>query len=151
MENTTVNTDKQWYEHRLFKKGYGVFPYIIVKRGYAMYMQIPIHFNFHDNREDYPGTNINEVSETDIADYQNNTSTALHDRMIEHCKWIKSLIEKKIKVPCRLSLVEGPDKAYYFEDDTITFNSSIPNGGTLLTQDEKVLAMNVKHYISETD
>ena len=33
-----------WYEHRLTKPGYGQFPYIIFKVGYALFMQIPIHF-----------------------------------------------------------------------------------------------------------
>ena len=33
-----------WYEHQLTKPGYGQFPYIIFKVGYALFMQIPIHF-----------------------------------------------------------------------------------------------------------
>jgi hypothetical protein len=47
----------------------------------------------------------------------------------------------------KMCLVEGPDVSYYFEGDTIDFSTNIPGGGTLLTQDHKVIGMNVKHYL----
>jgi hypothetical protein len=46
-----------------------------------------------------------------------------------------------------MCLVEGPKTAYYFDEDEIEFSTSIPSGGALLTQDSKVIAMNVKHYL----
>ncbi len=49
MENNTQNLDEKWYEKRMFRNGYGKFPYIILKAVWAMDMQIPIHFNANDN------------------------------------------------------------------------------------------------------
>jgi hypothetical protein len=46
-----------------------------------------------------------------------------------------------------MCLVEVPKTAYYFDEDEIEFSTSIPSGGALLTQDSKVIAMNVKHYL----
>jgi hypothetical protein len=43
--------------------------------------------------------------------------------------------------------VEGPEIGYYFEGDKITFNSSIPSGGTLVSAKNQILAMNTHHYI----
>jgi hypothetical protein len=149
MKIQTHNKDDKWYEHRLFLKGYGLFPYIIVKRGCALYMQIPIHFNAYGDVINYPGTHINGISDAEIADYQKDKSVALHDRIIEHCKWIKHMVEAKVKEQCKICLVESPNTAYYFEGDTISFDSCIPSGGTLFTQDNKVLAMNIEHYLLE--
>ncbi len=47
----------------------------------------------------------------------------------------------------RICLVEGPESAYYFEGDSVTFSDKIPHGGTLVTQQNKIIAMNVDHYI----
>jgi hypothetical protein len=47
----------------------------------------------------------------------------------------------------RICLVEGPEIAYFFEGDEVTFSNSIPYGGTLVTQENKIIAMNVQHYI----
>ena len=46
MTNKNQKTeDSNWHEHKMFKDGYGKFPYVILKVGYALFMQIPIHFN----------------------------------------------------------------------------------------------------------
>jgi hypothetical protein len=71
-----------------------------------------------------------------------------HNRLIDLCQRIKNKVEADRKKPCRMCLVEGPETAYYFEEDEINFNESIPSGGTLLTQGNEILAMNVPHYIN---
>ena len=142
------NLDEKWYEHRLFINGYGKFPYIILKAGWAMYMQIPIHFNANGNLENHPGTHLNDVTEAELTEYQNDKTAALHNKLIDLCKRIKNKVEEDRKKPCRMCLVEGPETAYYFENDEMFFNESIPSGGTLLTQGNEILAMNVPHYIS---
>ena len=76
-----------------FKKGYGKFPYIILKTGYAIYMQIPIHFNTQGDYINFPGTNLNDISEELISDYENDKTSELHDRLIAHCKWVKHKME----------------------------------------------------------
>ncbi len=148
MEIKIQNLDEKWYEKRMFYNTYGRFPYIILKAGYAMFMQIPIHFNTNGDFDNYPGTHINDVSEANLVDYEKDKTAELHNRLITHCQRIKNKIETDYNKPCSICLVEGPETAYYFDKDAITFSTSIPRGGTLLTQENKILAMNVEHYLS---
>ena len=148
MEIKIQNLDEKWYEKRMFYNTYGRFPYIILKAGYAMFMQIPIHFNTNGDFDNYPGTHINDVSEANLVDYEKDKTAELHTRLITHCQRIKNKIETDYNKPCSICLVEGPETAYYFDKDAITFSTSIPRGGTLLTQENKILAMNVEHYLS---
>jgi hypothetical protein len=148
MEIKIQNLDEKWYEKRMFYNAYGKFPYIILKAGYAMFMQIPIHFNTNGDFDNYQGTNLDGISDELLADYEKDKTSALHDRLINHCKWLKARIESENNREARICLVEGPEKAYYFEGDKITFNNSIPSGVTLVTQQNSILAMNVEHYIN---
>lgn len=134
-------------QYQDFKKGYGKFPYIILKTGYAIYMQIPIHFNTNGDYINFPGTNLNDISEALLADYNKDKTSELHDRLIAHCKWLKAKIESDKNREARICLVEGPEIGYFFEGDEIIFTNSIPSGGTLVTQQNDVLAMNANHYI----
>ena len=49
----------------------------------------------------------------------------------------------------KIYLVEGPQTAYYFDGDTVAFSEKIPYGGTLVTQQNDIIAMNANHYIEE--
>ena len=60
---------------------------------------------------------------------------------------MKRKIEADRNKTIRMCLVEGPETSYYFDEDEIEFSTSIPSGGALLTQENKVIAMNVKHYL----
>jgi hypothetical protein len=60
---------------------------------------------------------------------------------------MKNKIEKEKGKPIKMCLVEGPETSYYFDEDGINFSTNIPGGGTLLSQDNKIIAMNVNHYI----
>ena len=82
MENKIKNLDEKWYEHRQFPKGYGQFPYLILKTGHAMFMQIPIHFNTHGDYANYPGANIEGISEQELAEYELNKTAPLHDKIM---------------------------------------------------------------------
>ncbi len=130
-----------------FKKGYGKFPYIILKTGYAIYMQIPIHFNTHGDFINFPGTNLDGISEELLAEYENDKTSELHDRLIAHCKWVKNKMETEKNREARICLVEGPEIAYFFEVEEVNFTNSIPYGGTLVTQQNDIIAMNANHYL----
>jgi hypothetical protein len=136
----------QLLKYQDFKKGYGKFPYIILKEGHAIYMQIPIHFNANGDYINFPGTNLNDISNELLTDYENDKTSELHDMLIEHCKSIKNKLESDKNQKARICLVEGPKITYYFEGDDITFSTSIPDGGTLVTQQDKILAMNTEHF-----
>ena len=139
--------DSNWHEHKMFIDGYGKFPYVILKVGYALFMQIPIHFNKNNDFSNYPGTHINGISEQEIKDYEQEHSAPLHEKMIEHCLWMKNKIETEKGKPIKMCLVKGPETSFYFDEEGIQFSTNIPGGGTLLTQDNKVIGMNVQHYL----
>ncbi|MBU3681083.1 MAG: hypothetical protein FGM16_03985 [Flavobacterium sp.] len=148
MNNTINNLDDKWFEIRNFLPGYGHFPYVILKSGYALYMQIPIHFNVEPDVTKYPGTHINGISEADLAHFKANTNSAVHDLLIARTNDIKSKIEMDYEKPCLLCLVEGPERAYFFKDNEVNYSTAIPSGGTLLTPQNKILAMNAPHYLT---
>jgi len=133
-------------QYQDFKKGYGKFPYIILKTGYAIYMQIPIHFNTNGDYINFPGTNLDGISEELLTEYENDKLSEIHDRLIEHCKWVKSQMETEKNLEAKICLVEGPEIGYFFEGEEVTFTNSIPYGGTLVTQQNDVIAMNANHY-----
>ena len=134
-------------QYQAFLNGYGKFPYIILKTGYAIFMQIPIHFNTKGDFVNFPGTNLNDISDELLEDYKNDKKSELHDRLIEHCKWVKSKMETEKNREARICLVEGPEIGYYFDGDEVTFTKSIPSGGTLVTQQNNIIAMNAQHYL----
>ena len=65
-DNLKKSEDSNCHVHQLFTKGYGKFPYVILKVGHAIYMQIPIHFNKNNDLLNYPGTQINNIDEVDL-------------------------------------------------------------------------------------
>jgi hypothetical protein len=134
-------------QQKVFLDGYGKFPYIILKTGYAIYMQIPINFNTKGDFVNYPGTNIENISDELLANYEKDKTSELHDVIIKHCQWLKAKIEADKKREARICLVESPEIAYYFDIDEINFTNSIPSGGTLVTPQKKILAMNANHYL----
>jgi len=135
------------FQHKVFLDGYGKFPYVILKTGYAIYMQIPIHFNTKGDFVNYPGTNIENISDELLANYDKDKTSELHDIIIKHCQWLKTKIEAAKNREARICLVESPEIGYYFDIDEINFTDSIPTGGTLVTQQNKILAMNANHYL----
>ena len=74
-----------------------------------MFMQIPIHFNTLGDYANYPGANIEGISEQELAEYELNKTASLHDKIMEKCKWIKNKIETDKNKPCRICLVEDGD------------------------------------------
>lgn len=144
VENEKVENSHQ---HQVFLDGYGKFPYIILKTGYAIYMQIPIHFNTKGDFVNYPGTNLENISDELLSNYEKDKTSELHDLLIKHCQWLKNKIEADKNREARICLVEGPKIAYYFDGDEVNFTDSIPSGGTLVTQQNKILAMNANHYL----
>ena len=147
MQTIEKKPQNQPLQYQDFKKGYGKFPYIILKTGHAIYMQIPIHFNTQGDFINFPGTNLNDISEELITDYENDKTSELHDRLIALCNWVKHKMETEKNREARICLVEGPEIGYFFERDEITFRNSIPSGGTLITQQNDIIAINANHYL----
>jgi hypothetical protein len=147
MDKNIQVSEKNFYEYNSFFRGYGEFPYIILKVGLTTFIQIPIHFNANGDFINFPGTHLDNVSETELVFYQKDKTSPLHNRLIELCERIKKKIESDRNLEFSICLVEGPEIAYYFKENSFVFNASIPRGGTLLTQENKIIAVNIEHYI----
>lgn len=131
-----------------FPKGYGKFPYIIIRPFYATFIQVPIHFNVeNDDVINYPGTHINDVSPELIALYKQDKKSPLHDILIEHSLKIKKKVDTHANKHTPMCLVESEHVAHYFEEDNSISEGPIPYGGTLMTQTHKFIAMGEKHYL----
>ena len=148
MKNNIQNLDNEsLFERRSFLHGYGKFPYIIYKSGQAIYMQIPIHFNKNNDFDNYPGIHINGIDAFSLEEYNSDMKGELHDVLIERSIWVKNQIEEQTKKLAKICLVEALDLAHFFDGDEIKFSSEIPSGGTLISQEGKILGMNINHYI----
>ena len=137
-----------------FPPGYGQFPYIILKAHYAVYMQIPIHFFAEGETEydinTYPGSHLKDVPEEVLNLSRKQQIEILHNRLLELTQLIIKKIEEKGHKNIRICLVEGLNKAYYFEHNSIKKSKSIPLGGTLITQENKILSMGLPHFKENT-
>lgn len=110
-------------------------------------MQIPIHFNKNNDFDNYPGIHINGIDAFSLEEYNSDMKGELHDVLIERSIWVKNQIEEQTKKLAKICLVEALDLAHFFDGDEIKFSSEIPSGGTLISQEGKILGMNINHYI----
>ena len=142
----------QWYQHRLFKPGYGRFPYIVLKVGYAQYMQIPIHFVGEGQPVDikiHPGTQVRDVPEILLKADRETQIEYLHEQILDVTLMVISKIRVYSKKEPEACLVLAKDKGYYYKQGVFEHSQSIPTGGTLLDQLNNIIAMNVEHYLPD--
>lgn len=118
-------------------KGYGQFPYVIVRMHYAIYMQMPIHF-ISEKKEGLRGIMVHSESANLIDNFP---------YLIEIAADYKRSLDAKNNRNHRLCVVLGEEQAYYFEEDQIRFSTSIPSGGTLVNAQKQVIAMGAPHFV----
>ena len=150
MSNTT-STPTPFGEVSKFPPGYGTFPYLIIRMQHAVYMQIPIQLEAPiPGAPPRPGIQIPNLSPAQLAEYQVNLDSAVHDLLVLHFRMWKQKTEfynKGRKIEC--CIVESPDRGHYFKDQEEIKSSSIPRGGTLLSASSDVIGMNVPHFIDQ--
>ena len=140
----------QWSNYRLLKKGYGEFPYIIIKIGHALFMQIPIHFLKEGEEIDtkkHPGTQVRPVSAEIFKEPLEDQIFLLQDDILATTEYVLDKVratkpEKKLEA----CLVLGKRQALYYYNGKFNPNTYIPTGGTLVDQGHKMIGMNVEHY-----
>jgi hypothetical protein len=120
-------------------RGYGQFPYVIVRLYSTFYMQMPIHF-VSDKKEGLKGIIVKSDTENFIDNFP---------YLIEVASEFKRSLDTKNNRNHRLCVVIGKKQAYYFEEDKIRFNASIPSGGTLVNSEQEVIAMAHEHFIQQ--
>jgi len=119
-------------------QGYGTFPYVIVRVQSAVYMQFPIHF-YLDSIPDKPGLRVRVDS---LSDEKQNFNS-LFDVVRNFHQQINPVGVK----PWKMCLVLSPSISHFFEDNIFSFSEEIPDGGSLIDSNYKVLALNSLHYI----
>ena len=119
-------------------QGYGNFPYVIVRIQGAVYMQFPIHF-YTDTNPNKPGLRVRVDS---LMDEKQNFN-GLFNVVRQFHQQINPVEAKTFK----MCLVLSPNVCHFFEDNTFNFSDEIPEGGSLIDANYKMLAMNSLHYI----
>jgi len=142
---TIQNLDENAYEIRRFLNGYGMFPYLIIKTDFKAFIQIPIHFS--EQNDALPGIQVNGFTPAELEEYKTTFQGRVHEHLLTVAQKTKASIESNRNSSCELCLVEGPQIGYYFIGETIALHTSIPSGGTLITQEHHLLAMHVQHYL----
>ena len=122
-----------------FPPGYGKFPYVVVKIGYARYLQIPIHRISKAKDPSLKGIFISEEENTALKLKRDHDLDALMQVRRKHFG------KNEIYLP--MCLVEGPEDAIYVDEQgNASENSSIPKGGVLLTAKHDIISMEGPHY-----
>lgn len=106
-------------------KGYGQFPYIIIRLYAGCYQQVPIRIIQNESEKDHSGIYI-QCSAKETAD-------TIYSKLMKALK----LIFKDNSKPC--CLVTGPESAYYIDNNGVTESNDIPAGGSLFTSKGNVL------------
>ena len=129
-----------------FPEGYGIFPYLIVKRGYALYQQLPIHL--HTGIEPNHSTTGLAVG---IAKEESRTYAELqHDEDFRKTLLaIAQHVHDDLKLPC--CLVFGLADALYLSEAGQLPHQSIPSGGTLLNALGNPIQLSSLHYLKAYD
>ena len=120
--------------------GYGTFPYVILRVTGVVYMQFPIHF-YEGKNPEKPGLRVRVDS---LANEKQNFSS-LFNVVRQFHQQINPVEAKALK----MCLVLAPYVAYFFEDNAFTFSDEIPEGGSLIDSNYKVLALNSVHFITD--
>ena len=145
-----MNVKKEPFEVENFKDCYGIFPYLLMKIADELYMQIPIHFleeGVEIDFEIHKGTQLTNLSKEVMELDRKKQIELLHLKMVGAMKTLfYRIIQDKGVVP-RMFLVEGKNRASEIATSNVVFEySSIPTGGILMTQEYKILGINVDHY-----
>lgn len=128
-----------------FPEGYGIFPYLIVKRGYALYQQLPIQLQ-HGGKSYIPGQLVVGLPPEEHRTYVD----LLFDDDFRHTLLeLAQHVFASVNKPC--CLVFGPKDAVYFTEDGPLPHQSIPSGGTLLNAKGKPIQFSVPHHLEAYD
>lgn len=120
-----------------FSEGYGLFPYVIWRVSNNIYMQIPIGLRKKNGDLDQDTPNKKRLKMC------NENESSFRDIALK----IKESLEEKKGETCKVCLVLGPEKAFYFTEEKETLSSAIPSGGVLMDQKGNSICINKEHFI----
>jgi hypothetical protein len=119
-------------------QGYGAFPYVILRLHGGVYIQFPVHF-YEGKNPDKPGLRVR----VDLLTNEKQNFSGLFNVVRQFHQQINPVEAKALK----MCLVLAPFVAYFFEDNAFNFSNEIPEGGSLIDSNYKVLALNSEHFV----
>jgi hypothetical protein len=129
---------KQTIDTSYLEKGYGQFPYILIRNYPAIYTQIPLH------SEDLKSLKLEGFYVTDeLLEHAKDYETACRILFLDY--W---LTEFKKGIAHDMCLVMNKKSALYISKKAdINFCETIPYGGSLQAMDNTLILLNGDHYI----
>lgn len=130
-------------------KGYGIFPYVIIRLNPTIYIQVPIHLFGEIGQQsykDYPGYHIYNLSETMISLPHRKKVESVNENLILLTMEMQELIQNQRNQTLRLCLVLDADWCFFLEKTDINKSDSIPEGGILLNEQFEIIAINYQHF-----
>lgn len=137
------------------KKGYGKFPYIILRETSGVYRQIPI-LNLDEISSDKEGLLIKSSNSINQKEFENLCIETFLKFILNKPIFLKTryhktesrIIIKNQKEHLSGCIVFDTDRAVYFSDNKLEDQDSIPWGGELISLcDEKIEFDNKNHFI----
>lgn len=127
---------KKAFKHSFFERGYGQFPYIIIRQHPNLYLQIPLH------SQSCRDLNLDGIyiSDLDILQTKNFDEAC---KLRFHKLWSA---ENRRGGPVDMCLVLNSHTGYYISKNGMISETSIPSGGLLLSMDDSFIQMNGEHY-----
>ena len=132
-----------------FPPGYGIFPYIILKTGLNLFMQIPIHFVKKGDKIDFKkniGTHVTDVDERILKQARECQIFLLHDKIIEVTEFVIRKASFYSKEKFEGCLVLNQKQGIFYKDGEFTRKNHIPSKGVLTDQQHNILAINFDHF-----
>lgn len=145
---------KELIRYNQLSKGFGIFPYVIVRIFSTIYMQIPIHLFGEigqQSYEEYPGIQIYNLPEDVISEPHRQKMKSCHEKLILLTQEIQDTIKHHRNQIFRVCLVLHKDWCYFFEEKEIKESDSIPEGGILLNEGFEIIAMHKQHFNESQD
>ena len=121
------------------KKGYGQFPYIIIRQFPTLYLQIPLHDESQENLN-LDGIYISDWDKLQTKDFDEACKLRLHKLYSK---------EDKKGNPIDMCLVLNANTGYYISKEGKISYDSIPSGGILIAMDDSFIQMNGEHYVEK--
>ena len=124
-----------------YRRGFGIFPYLIIRYFSGYYSQLPIRF-FEDKYKEDPSVELDFKGSFRIT-----ASRYLMDDPIEPISLMKDILKDVgDRTKLKVCLVLNPKKAYYYYEGSIEESESIPAGGILVDYHLRPIGTEVKHY-----
>ncbi len=124
-----------------YHKGFGIFPYLVIRYFSGYYSQLPIRF-FEDSNKEDPSVEWGDDGSLRIT-----ASESFINDPIEPVSLMNQILyDVGDRTKLKVCLVLSPFKAYYYFEEIMRESESIPAGGILVDYHLNPLASSAYHY-----